>query len=1107
MAIHVLIGLDADARTRRLIQIYRKQLDADRRAGLLGRTLWLVPIQRAVREVEQRLLHASVESSAAQPVRPSVLVAPNIFTFDGFAEAILDQAGRDITPVSPAFRRMLLRRIVDTALAAGQLTYFRPIAGTSGFLDLVEGYIAELKREEAWPEVFEAITQAKRPRDRELLLIYREYQSVLLRRQLYDTEGRFWAAREALRRGNWGRFHHLTTVVVDGFTDFTRTQLDLLVDLHERAESIWLSLPGESGDERKSLFSRPTRSIERLAAQPDIRLESVSGDEKTAGFSAVRRHIARQLFRGPRQVEVANRADGLELIAVAGSTGELRAAAVRVKRLLNQGVRPEEIVVSTREPDVATRLCRYFDDSGIPAVASTAVPLSGLPSIRALVAALDVEIADWPFDDLLALLHNSCVSPQWPDWAPEASPVAVGRILRHYKQPGGRREILETLARRGQSAETGELPSAELTTALQVLRSLDQEFARLRDRQLLADWVDSTISLAGVLGLVPPLDWKTSSIEQQRLAWLGWDLFERSLYGLRRDEAADSGEAPQSLTLAQWRGILADLIAIETLPPQRPERGRVRILTPDQARQIDCRVLMIVGLSERSFPSPPRDDCFFSDAERAELHSRGLALPPHSGRRDEELLLFWSLVTRPRERLVLTWPLTDGKGTPFSSSPFVTALRGLFAPTTLPVQLNERLNPLPESDELLTHRDLRLAATSAALDGRAALFSRLATTPAYSSATSGLAAAMDLYTARFHQRGFTSYEGAFSEPAALARIRALFSGDHEFSASQLERFATCAFRFVMEQSGRIAPLFPPVEDTNPTRRGTLVHELLRRLHNELLEGESPSPPDRLAPRFRELVSEVLGERPGWSDLQAALWRVEHRVFHDWAEQYQSQWNQYEDLSSKLTIGRPQPAHLEVPFGTPRSGTDEETPFAAIEFHTSTGVIRIRGRIDRIDVSGDASQRRYVVIDYKSGGGKTPTLAEIESGRQLQLALYSLAVQRLGLVGPDATPWQLGYWNIAGDGLTPFRERPRVKAGALEDAVWDGLIRLLEEVVPRLVSRMRGGEFVVANVDKTCTSTCPLSTTCRVAEIRALPEGMQKRRHAILDAEARSESPF
>ena len=86
----------------------------------------------------------------------------------------------------------------------------------------------------------------------EILDLYEAYQQQLQEHCLYDAEGRFWSARDWLKK-NWaagGRtpWPALRLVVADGFTDFTRTQHEILYILAVRAEEIFISLPLE-GDQ------------------------------------------------------------------------------------------------------------------------------------------------------------------------------------------------------------------------------------------------------------------------------------------------------------------------------------------------------------------------------------------------------------------------------------------------------------------------------------------------------------------------------------------------------------------------------------------------------------------------------------------------------------------------------------------------------------------------------------------------------------------------------------------------------------------------------------------------------------------------------------------
>ena len=61
-------------------------------------------------------------------------------------------------------------------------------------------------------------------KDRELLDLYEAYQQQLNAHHLYDAEGRFWSAAICCNKPG-PAYDRLQLVVVDGFADFTRTNM------------------------------------------------------------------------------------------------------------------------------------------------------------------------------------------------------------------------------------------------------------------------------------------------------------------------------------------------------------------------------------------------------------------------------------------------------------------------------------------------------------------------------------------------------------------------------------------------------------------------------------------------------------------------------------------------------------------------------------------------------------------------------------------------------------------------------------------------------------------------------------------------------------------
>lgn len=92
----------------------------------------------------------------------------------------------------------------------------------------------------------------------------------------------------------------------------------------------------------------------------------------------------------------------------------------------------------------------------------------------------------------------------------------------------------------------------------------------------------------------------------------------------------------------------------------------------------------------------------------------------------------------------------------------------------------------------------------------------------------------------------------------------------------------------------------------------------------------------------------------------------------------------------------QTSHGEVAFGDP-DATPGDAPWDASRPVTIPGTdLRIRGRIDRLDLAADRSQAR--VVDYKTGKPRDP--GALDRGRELQRCLYAYAAR--ALLGPEVT---------------------------------------------------------------------------------------------------------
>src|SRR5439155_10747458 len=113
--------------------------------------------------------------------------------------------------------------------------------------------------------------QAQTLKQRQCAALYSQYQRQLVQQRRYDLEGRQWYARDLLGRGQRRPFEAVRFVFVDGFTEFTRTQREILDALAQQSEELWIALPNEPGEERGELFFRPHQTVARLKPlQPQV---------------------------------------------------------------------------------------------------------------------------------------------------------------------------------------------------------------------------------------------------------------------------------------------------------------------------------------------------------------------------------------------------------------------------------------------------------------------------------------------------------------------------------------------------------------------------------------------------------------------------------------------------------------------------------------------------------------------------------------------------------------------------------------------------------------------------------------------------------------------
>ena len=481
----------------------------------------------------------------------------------------------------------------------------------------------------------------------------------------------------------------------------------------------------------------------------------------------------------------------------------------------------------------------------------------------------------------------------------------------------------------------------------------------------------------------------------------------------------------------------------------------------------------VLGLDENRFPGGGATDPVLTDGDRGLINESSpearLTVAHDAAARN--LDLFRRLLGRVRGRVWLGFSCRDmADDAEVFPSPALVALHG-----------QATGNPLATGDDLLRSlgppETLVPADPGLALDESQWWLAVLGSTARADEVQAALAAHRDhlahgqAAAAARASDEFTPHDGLVPEAGPLLDPRA--SHGRAASPNSLETLATCPRKFFFRYGLGIEPLERFDDDADrwltPLDAGSLLHTVLERFMRGLIDRAELPEVDRHLDELLAILDEELEasrrRQPPLTELAFAARREELRTamltfLHD------------EERSCRET--RRRPLALEAAIGVEPAGAG--TPFDCREpvaVPLAPGeTIKLRGRIDRIDVRDAGDGQAYALWDYKSGSGYGfPAMAAADpfnGGRKLQHGLY-VVMLRTRLADPECPlrggeVERFGYFfpTRAGKGR-------RLEWTAEQLAECTGLVRRLAEVA-------RQGIFLPTDDPADC-AFCDFAAAC------------------------------
>jgi ATP-dependent helicase/DNAse subunit B len=943
---------------------------------------------------------ADVEHYRGELAGGGVVFGAHVMRPEWLVQEIATRAGMHGRPLPELARE----RVAAAAVESTPLAALAPSAATGGFVRALLRLADELEQARVTPQrltqalrAWAAGDAARRAYADEVAGLYAAYRRRLERLGRRDGPLHAAAALDALREdpAAWGA----TPVFFYGFDDLTELQRDAVQTLAATAAPVVLSLAYERG--RLAFAGRATTFEDlRHDGVEHVELKARAEHYAPAAREALH-HLERELFESPTagrlfEPDPVDAGDAVTLLQGGGERAELELVASEIARLIaEEGFAPEEIAVVLRDPrPLAPLLCEVFGAFGLEAAIDRRAAFGHTALGRGLVALLRCALLEGSAEDLLAWLRTP-------------------GLLRRPELADG----LEASARRA-GARTAAAARALWEAEHWTLDALDRlRAAHARGAGELLDRLADELAALFAAPRRRAAEVLTGPAAQDADVLTAG---RRALEELSAIVAADRSLAPSPAQLAA----LLEQLEVRGATPPAP--GRVTVSDPLALRARRVRALFACGLQEGVFPAVPGSEPFFGDADRGAIAAAsGLRLR----RRDDlgaERYLFYATVSRPEERLYLSWHEAGDDGEQAVPSFFLSDVCDLFGP-----ELHERrrMRTLGQvgwpGDGAPTERERLRAAAAAGPRHREAPIA------------------------------------ALGDPALVGELR----DRAMWSASGIELWAGCPVKWFVER--RLDPdgLTP---DPELMLRGQLAHAVLEATLGGLREqtGSARVEQDTLA-LARELAIAALERLRLHPRLQMSRDPSRQRAL---AHRLRSDLMRYlEHAAGDGTALHPDA--LEVGFGGPE---DDHPPLQL------DGGVRIRGRIDRVDkgTGGEA-----IVYDYK--GRNAPGGACWREERKYQIALYVLAARDvLGLEPIGGLYQPLGGKDQRPRGLVLKDADPglrTVSTDRREHEDFDAVVGGVLEDVLGAVGELRAG--ALAPRPQTCGyngTGCSYPTICRCA---------------------------
>jgi len=1026
---------------------------------------------------KSRKLHDYIiEESQRHPEKNYLLIVPDQFTMQTQMDLVVEHPRHAIMNIDVLSFGRLTHRIIEEVGGeelpvlddTGKSLVLRKVAGQErekltvlgshlhkiGYIHEVKSALSEFMQYGVGEKELETLIDYAKERGalyyklQDLRHLYRAFGDYI-RDRFITTEGTLDRLRTALPESEIVRG---SVIAFDGFTGFTPIQNRVIQDLLRLTERVIITLTMDErenpyrveGEQKLFYLSQKTVSVlKRLAGEAGVEEETpVWCREKKEGRlprfadNPEIAHLERNLFRYP-PCAYGEAAERIRLVEASTPGEELRQTCIAIRRELmeSEELCYRDIAVVTGNMEVYGKEAKeIFDRFDIPVYIDQTRGILGNPFASYVRSALQIILQDFSFEAVFHYLRTGLAGFTGEE---------VDRLENYARRFGirGRKRWSNIFTYREEEPEGEEASLASLAACNAMRERLMEQMAPfLTPHKTAGDMVRALYEFL----VTNEVERKLSVFERefQERGELARAKEYGQIYPLVIDllDQIEGLLSEEELTLKEFADILDSGLAEITVGTIPQNVDRILVGDIERTRLKQVKILFFLGVNDGNIPKGSGGG-IISDLDREFLRESDIELAPSPREQMyiQRLYLYLNM-TKPSEALYLSYARVGEDGRSLRPAYLVELLQGLFPGLTA---------KMPERDAV----EEQLMCGADGVGFFVDMLREYAAGRLEEEESRTLVTFYRCYEKNPQYRGQvknlveTAFERHEDTPLSRAAATALYGASLLNSVSRLEKYAACAYAHFLQYGLRLRERGE--YSFEAADMGNLFHGVLEGF-SERLKEDGYTWFDFPREEGRRLVKETLtacaasyGETILYSSarnrhLLARMERILNRTV--------------ETLQTQLRKGQFLPEAFEVSFDVLENLDSLNITLSEKE------KLRLRGRIDRVDI-GETDERVYVkVIDYKSGDRRFD-LAALYYGLQLQLVVYmNAAVELVQKKYPDkeAVPAAMLYYRVAdpvveGEELSPEEINGRI----LQELKMTGVVNDNDEAV-----RMLDSEFTV-----------------------------------------------